>query len=459
VLELIAYPALAFGAGLLSVYQSHRSFRRKGEAVASACGLTVEEASNFWSTRLFFKARAGPVQVRIEGPRRYQRTHGHAARTPRVVVVAPWPPGFTGVRIRPEADKPHRASEIEVGDEPFDKAFYIVGPLRLLFALLDEKARRLMIAANAGKTLEIAGGELRVDVSFRQMTETLPFLLALTRCFSQPLDIAQRLAESSRLDSSAEVRLRNLLLLVHEFPGEPGTLEALRLACIDVKLRIRLRAAQELGAEGRGVLAELAEGTADDAVSAQAVASLGRELPLERARAILSQALHRRLLQTARACLKALGSGGAPEDVDTLAEILARETDELAAAAAQALGATGNPAAEAPLLLALGHERMDIRIAAAKALGLAGSAAAVLPLQEAAAGWGRQELRSAVRQAVAAIQARLQGAAPGQLSLAETQAGRLSLAEEKGQLSLADPADDAEGRLSLSSEERPPRPV
>jgi HEAT repeat protein len=440
-LELIAYPALAFGAGLLGVYESHRSFRRKGEAVASACGLTVEETSNFWSTRLFFKARAGPVQVRIEGPRRYQRTHGRTVREPRVVVVAPWPPGFTGIRIRPEADKPHRASEIEIGDEPFDKAFYIVGPLRLLFALLDEKARRLMIAANVGKTLEIAGGELRVDVSFRQMTETLPFLLALTQCFSHPLDIAQRLAGSSRLDSNAEVRLRNLLLLVHEFPGEPGTLAALRRACMDAKLRIRLRAAQELGAEGRGVLSELAESTKDDAVSAQAVASLGRELPLERARAILIQALRRRLLQTARACLKMLGSGGAPEDIDTLAEVLADEKGDLAAATAQALGATGNLAAEAPLLLALEYELMDARIAAAKALGLVGSAATVLPLQEAAAGWGRQELRSAARQAVAEIQARLQGASPGQLSLAETQAGRLSLAEEAG-------------RLSISAEER-----
>jgi HEAT repeat protein len=270
------------------------------------------------------------------------------------------------------------------------------------------------------------------------MTETLPFLLALTRCFSPPLDIAQRLADSSRLDSNAEVRLRNLLLLVQEFPGEPGTLEALRLACIDAKPRIRLRAAQELGAEGRGVLAELAEDTEDDAVSAQAVASLGRELPLERARAILSQALRRRLLQTARACLEALGSGGAPEDVDTLAEVLAHEKGDLAAATAQALGATGNPAAEAPLLLALEYERMDARIAAAKALGLTGSAAAVLPLQEAAAGWGHQELRSAARQAVAEIQSRLQGASPGQLSLAGDAMGKLSLAEEKGQLFLVD---------------------
>jgi hypothetical protein len=41
----------------------------------------------------------------------------------------------------------------------------------------------------------------------------------------------------------------------------------------------------ELGAEGREVLVELAESAVDDAMSAQAVSSLGRELPFERASA------------------------------------------------------------------------------------------------------------------------------------------------------------------------------
>ena len=50
-------------------------------------------------------------------------------------------------------------------------------------------------------------------------------------------------------------------------------------------------------------------------------------------------------------------------------------------------------------------------------------------------------MRRSVRQAIAAIQARLSGAEPGQLSLAAGEAGRLSLTEgQAGEMSLADEA-------------------
>jgi hypothetical protein len=57
--------------------------------------------------------------------------------------------------------------------------------------------------------------------------------------------------------------------------------------------------------------------------------------------------------------------------------------------------------------------------------------------------------RSVGRQAIAEIQARLAGAAPGQLSLAGGEAGALSLADgEPGRLSLADeePGEDEAAR-------------
>jgi hypothetical protein len=71
-----------------------------------------------------------------------------------------------------------------------------------------------------------------------------------------------------------------------------------------------------------------------------------------------------------------------------------------------------------------------------------GTAAAVVPLREAEA--RDPSLRSPSRQAIAEIQARLGGAAPGQLSLAGGEAGQLSMVE-----------DDETGRLSLSDEARP----
>ncbi|HVR97937.1 MAG TPA: hypothetical protein VMW27_15065 [Thermoanaerobaculia bacterium] len=141
----------------------------------------------------------------------------------------------------------------------------------------------------------------------------MPLLLELGRRFAECDDVAQRIAGNARQDPAAGVRLQNLLLLAREFPGEPATLEALRAACSDPSLQIRLRAAKELRAEGRDVLLEIAESSEEDAWSAQVVAALDQEVPFERATAILANCLRRRRIETARACLEVLGrSSSAP---------------------------------------------------------------------------------------------------------------------------------------------------
>jgi HEAT repeat protein len=236
-----------------------------------------------------------------------------------------------------------------------------------------------------------------------------------------------------------------------ELPDNPVTAEALHKACSDPSPTIRLLAAREVGAEARSILLELAENLEDDAVSAEAVSVLGRELPFERATAILDRALSWRRLQTAHVCLEAIGRSGAAAAVGVLTKVLEQEYGELAPMAAWALGATGSPAAEPLLILALQSEQGDLRVAAAKALGGVGSVAAVLPLKEMAERILVGEPRRAARQAIAEIQSRLQGASPGQLSLAGAEAGQLSLAQDPaGQLSL--PPGEA-GQLSLNGEE------
>jgi HEAT repeat protein len=219
-----------------------------------------------------------------------------------------------------------------------------------------------------------------------------------------------------------------------------------------------------LGAEGRDVLIELAEGKVDDASSAQAVSSLGRELPFERTEALLTNSLRGGRSKTALSCLQVLGKWG-DAAVEVLAWTLANQEGDLAVATAEALGTTGSTAAEPALILALHREAADVRLAAAQALGSVGSAAAILPLKEAAGRSIDPDLRGAIRQAIAEIQARLPGASPGQLSLAGTEAGQLSLAQaEAGQLSLAQAeagqlsvADDPAGRVSLSGDEEGPQ--
>jgi HEAT repeat protein len=424
----ILLPLLLGGAILgVGLVQRHRRLQA-WQAAAAACGLEAVKTSGW---RLQLTARAGPLDVGIE-------TCGNKGRYTRIVLQVPGLKNLRKVRIRREPLL-RLGQEIVTGDAPFDSTFFIEGPMRQVLALLDAETRRLIGFANSEGQLEVSAGTVRAEhISSEQVSYILPLLLDIGRRLSQPLDVLRRLTENACRDPEPGVRLSNLLLLVRELPGEPWTVEALRTACSDPSPGIRLRAAQELGAEGRGVLLNLAEGLEDDASSAQAVSHLGRELPFERTQSILFEALRRRRVQTARACLEALGQSGDAAAVDALAKVVALEKGELAPAAALALGATGSPAAEAPLIEALQREEADLRIAAASALSRVGSVEAVLPLKEAAErSWLDLELRRATRQAIAEIQSRLQGASPGQLSLAGTEAGQLSLIQdEAGQLSL-----------------------
>jgi len=435
----VIFSALTEALVLVGRYMRSRERLEVWQGVAAADGLHVVESSGSWAWRPVLKAEAGPLEVRFEDAGRYGT---------RVVVVVPGPPGFWGVRLRREQGKPSRAPEIEIGDELFDSTFYVLGPLPIVCTLLDAEVRRLLVRVSAESRLEIAGGELRAEMPETHLPSLLPLFIDIGRRFARHLDVPRRLAENARRDPNAGVRLRNLLLLAREVPGDPATVEALRTACSDPSPEIRLRAAQELGAEGRDVLLELAQSELDDTWNAQAVATLDKELPVDLASSILTHALRRRRTLTARACLESLGRSGGPAVIATLAKVLAREQGELAAAAALALGTNGSADAEPPLIAALQQENVDVLIAAANALGQVGTPAAVLPLKEAAE--RSPELRRAAGQAIAVIQSRLPGASPGQLSLAAAEAGQLSLASaEVGQLSLA---TDRAGQLSLTGQ-------
>jgi HEAT repeat protein len=368
--------------------------------------------------------------------------------TTQIVVKAPWPPEFQWVSIYPESVA--QPAELEIGNSRFDGIFFIGGPPNLVFALLDAETRRLLFHVSLDGKLDISRGELRlVQMSDEKVPYALPLLLEIGRRFAQPMDIPRRLAENAQ-DPIRWVRLQNLRLLIREFPDDPSTAEALRKACSDPSPEIRLLAAREVGAEVRGIFLELAESLEDDAVSAEALSILEPELSFERTKTILNRALSQRKLRTACVCLEAIGRGRDPAAVDVRAQVLEDGHGELSPTAAWALGATGSPAAEPPLIAILQREGDAVRVAAANALGRVGSAAAVLPLHRMADPYLLGKVRRAARQAVAEIQSRVQGASPGQLSLAGAEAGQLSLAEaEAGQLSLA---EDPAGHLSISDD-------
>jgi hypothetical protein len=225
----LAFPILTGSFALWSAWSGIRHNRQvlqDWQYAAMACGLRVEEISSPWAMRSRLEARAGPIKVRIEDPQR--RDAGV-----QVTVVVPGPPGFSGVRIRREQNRPKGIREIEIGDEPFDNAFFVEGPMRLVCALLDMEMRHLLISVNAESQLAIGRGEIRAEMSRSQVPDLLPLLFEIGQRLAQPLNAAQRLADNAQRDPDAGVRLRNLLLLARELPREPATVDLLRTACSD----------------------------------------------------------------------------------------------------------------------------------------------------------------------------------------------------------------------------------
>jgi HEAT repeat protein len=401
------------------------------------------------------EGRVGPRRVRFE------RWHKDKYRSFVRVVIA----GNSGVTLLPEKParnltKRLRQREIELGEEVFDAAVEIHGAPERVRALLDVETRGVVLRLLSGRVqlprqqpinlrgdVALLAGDLRVDLpeqpappSPEELYEVTAALLAQAQRFHLPLEIPARLAAALAHEPVWRVRLQGLQLLSTGYPTDPATLAALRRAIADERPEIRLHAAIALGAEGRDTLLGFATDEAvTDAVAARAVHALGDRMPAEVASALLAPTLRSRRLLTAEACVHALGLVGDATSAGLLAKVLAVESGPLAMAAARALGTSGAANAEEALLRALERGLPELRLPAIEALGHVGSARAVLPIQEAATGAGADaEVRRAARQAVAEIQARLQGASPGQLSIAAGDAGRVSLADDgpRGRVSL-----------------------
>jgi HEAT repeat protein len=260
-------------------------------------------------------------------------------------------------------------------------------------------------------------------------------ILDFARRLVPPADIPGRLAANARQDPVDTVRLRNLETLRREYPHHGETQRALREACRDAHDVVRLFAASSLGAEGREVLLQLTT-TAGDSCASRAVTALGAELSAAMALDLLADALAKRRFATAEACIGVLAGRGGGLSVTAFSRALVVERGRVAVAAARALGHPGLPDAQGVLLQhGIGHAEAGVRAAAARALGEIGTVEAVLPLIELG-GRGGPEVRESALAAVASIQSRLQGAAPGQLSVAHGEGGTLSLAREGGELSL-----------------------
>ena len=455
---------------------AHAAARARGEAwraAANAAGVTDLVSSDFLGVETGVTGRVGMLRVTLE---RYQR--GRNEKGTRIVIDGLGHPSYE-FALRKEGmgsalEKAFGEREIELGDREFDQRAYIHGSPRVVHAVLDGKTRRLVgqlidgriPTRETGGTLKarvaVSDGALRAEIRERTfqpggrlLPDALRTLLTAAHRLVLPDDLPARLAENVQADPLPQVRLSNLLTLTREYPGYEATKRALQSACKDTDDEVRLRAAMALGEEGHDVLRRIASSVdVADGRSARAVSALAERLNPEEAEAILESALAAGRRATARAAVQALGRIGGAGVVGPLAAALEADDDDLVVAAAGALGATGDAAAEAPLIAALDRDGPAVWPAIAEALGRVGTAAAVAPLRTMA---GRFPfdlgLRRASRQAIAEIQSRLTGATPGQLALADGDAGQLSLAEEglEGRVSMA-----AEGEAEAAAEAEKP---
>lgn len=436
---LVGGALVLIAAGVSALRTQQEQHMDAWRMVATACGMSKIKVSRTGALdRPVLAARSGPLDVRFSA---YEHGTDHGTH---VLVEADWPPTLAGFSLHPQTDTTAEEAirrEIVVGDDAFDAAYLVEGSPPAVRAWLDADTRRLLLDLHDRGRVMIAHGELRVEIpapAGTKLREAVGWQLDVARRLARRLETSRALSEHVSRDPLPGVRLQCLLSLTRELAGTFDDMQdVLRTACRDPDPEIRLRAAVELGLEGQGVLYELAERLTDDTFAAQAITALNRRLPPERAVAILQRAVTTRRLEAARACLRLLGKSGGAATLTPLADLMNVDGD-LGPDSARALGATGLSAAEQPLVAALAHESPVLRVAAAEALGAVGSAAAVLPLKEAAERHREKELSRATRQAVAAIQERLTGATPGQLSL--------SRSTGSGQLSIADTTD---GRVSL----------
>jgi hypothetical protein len=368
-----------------------------------------------------FRVGANGVVVRFQTFSRSREERGTTLVLERAF------PTMSGSSVAPDAfQKALGIQELGIGDSAFYERYGIEGAPAVACASLDAKARRSLDALATLVPFAVRDGELEATIPGsadveEKISHVLAALLRVGRLLGRDRDVVEGLADNARSDPERAVRLSCLRFLTGEFPQDPQTRAVLEAACQDEWVDIRLHAALALGEAGHGVLVEIAVSLADDERSADSIAALGLNLPIQRARNLLQNALKKHRPRSAEACVVRIGEEGAVDDEALLLRVLARHEEDEA----------------------------KVRIAAVRALSRMGTVASVLPLQEEVEQLGDHELQRAAREAIAAIQSRLSGATPGQLSLTVGDAGQVSLADtESGRVSLApagpSPRDEAE---------------
>lgn len=427
----LALEALAFAWNSARWVWNERERARSWLLAATECGLTGMAARKTLGWNWALEGGAGPLHVRLDSM--FPRDDALATE----VTIRGLPTELVG----PSSDRLRWLGGVDLDPEALRGMPPVSGPALLLCAVMDGPTRRLVRNLFAGR-IDVDGAvqtwtgspRLRhgaLSASFGADTgsptlalaDVLAALLDIARRLLAPEDVARAAARNAQSDPEPGVRIHHLRTVLSDAADPQLAQATYRAALADPAAEVRLEAATACGPEGEPVLrAMVADEQAPDRCRARAVRVLRAALSTERAEAALVQALRAHASMTALACLELL-QARRPASIDAIV-----------------------PTAEPALVEALAQHG-DERLAAAEALGRIGTAAAVLPLREAArAHPGDGALRQVVRESVAAIQARLTGASPGQLALAGGASGHVSLAEDaRGRVAVPDePGDGSE---------------
>ena len=364
------------------------------------------------------------------------------------------------VTIRPRGDDEPVPAELQValrqllsgegnpvGDLSFDEKFSLSGDSATIMALFDAETRQFM-AGRARFTmitpLFYEAGTLRFTVADR-IEDTAAFIVETVktavrlaaRCALPKKQIPALLLQNARRDPLRAVRIRNLEVLVDHFPDDVSVRKGLRALLRDGDREVRLLAARGLGAGGFAALATLVTSTdtppeiASRALAAATLPPAPQQQPVAPIPKVLP--LIRHAIAAPDEALRLAGLQALFAQADAAAEDRGR------------LDALREGGTEAAVIAALALNSTEERRAAVEALGAIGTVAAVAPLQALAEDsplW--RGLDGPAGNAVARIQARLAGAAAGQVALAppaENAVGRVSLAPTGGAGRVSLPGD------------------
>lgn len=354
-----------------------------------------------------------------------------------------WRAGTSPADGTPESN----ATAVETGDPALDALVTVGGRPAAVHVLLSAPARHAIKTVARTGTVRLLDGAFVHETFERiwdadQLTSLVRSVLAPAQAFPQVSDGGAMLAEAAHGDPEPGVRARCLATLAAEEPDQPRTAAALEAALADPGDVVRVAAAIALGERGVPVLREIAvREDSDEQAAARAIAVLGRRLPSHEMLAILDSALSAGRREVALAAIDSLGHVGDESACRRLHGLLHGEDEALAVAAADALSFVHSVATEEELDRALLSHSQPVRRAVVRALARVGRLASIAHLRALLEeDTADHELKSLAQQAIAAIQARLTGASPGQVSLAESEAGELTLSHEpdSGHLSIAE---------------------